>query len=135
MPHTLDALDEKTVEVRYTGEVGYAERADAVEAAAQLMQATGRDRMLVDFTRAVPFEEDQANRADFIARTITHLAIPGARVAFIGVPAVFAWPAELACEIRHIPARTFDTRDEALAWLELEGDAPGEWQAHLSSVP
>ena len=120
MPYSLHTLDPRTIEVRYAGVVGYLERAEAVERAAGAMRAAEADRLLVDFTHATPVEEDKANRADFIARTITHMAIPTARVALVGVSSVFAFPAELACEIRHIPARTFDTRAEALAWLALE---------------
>ncbi|MUV14314.1 hypothetical protein [Noviluteimonas gilva] len=120
MPYSLQSLDARTIEVRYTGVVGYFERAEAVERAAGAMRAAEADRLLVDFTHATPVEEDKANRADFIARTITHLAIPTARVALVGVSSVFAFPAELACEIRHIPSRKFDTRAEALEWLALD---------------
>ena len=105
MPYSIQALDARTIEVRYAGVVGYFERAQAVESAARQLRDTQADRLLVDFTQATPVEEDKANRADFIARTITHMAIPTARVALVGVPSVFAFPAELACEIRHIPAR------------------------------
>ncbi|MGO4552028.1 hypothetical protein AB4059_13145 [Lysobacter sp. 2RAF19] len=120
MPHSIHTLDDSTIEVRYTGVVGYLERAQAVEVAARALLAEKADRLLIDFTHATPVEEDKANRADFIARTITHLAIPTARVALVGIPTVFAFPTELACEIRHIPARTFDTRAEALEWLGRE---------------
>src|SRR5688500_15945755 len=120
MPYSLHTLDERTIEVRYTGVVGYFERAEAVERAAGALREAQADRLLVDFTDATPVEEDKANRADFIARTITHLAIPTARVALVGVSSVFAFPAELACEIRHIPTRKFDTRAEALDWLALD---------------
>lgn len=117
MPHTIQMLDASTLEVRYTGVVGYFERAQAVEDVARMLQDARADRLLVDFTNATPVEEDKANRADFIARTITHLAIPTARVALVGISSVFAFPTELACEIRHIPSRVFDTRAEALEWL------------------
>ncbi len=120
MPWSIQSLDARTIEVRYTGVVGYFERAQAVERAARELREAKADRLLVDFTHATPVEEDKANRADFIARTITHLAIPTARVALVGVPSVFAFPAQLACEIRHIPARMFETRAQALEWLALE---------------
>ena len=121
MPYSFHFPDARTIDLRYTGVVGYAERAIAVEQGADLLKANGGDRLLVDFTHASVIEEDKAHRADFIARTITHFTFVDTRVALVGVPAEFAWPAELACEIRHIPARTFDTREEALAWLALEG--------------
>lgn len=128
MPYSIQALDARTIEVRYTGVVGYFERAQAVESAARQLRDTQADRLLVDFTQATPVEEDKANRADFIARTITHMTIPTARVALVGVPSVFAFPAQLACEIRHIPARMFDTRGEALEWLARESidEAPAK---------
>lgn len=123
MPHALHTLDRRTIEVRYEGVVGYAERAIAIVSATLALNAAGADRLLVDFSGATAIEEDKAHRADFIARTITHLTIADARVALVGVPAEFAWPAELACEIRHVPARRFDARDEALAWLAAEDSA------------
>ncbi|KGQ18498.1 hypothetical protein LF41_523 [Lysobacter dokdonensis DS-58] len=127
MPHTLHHPDPRTVEVRYTGVVGYAERTLAVEHTAREAHARQADRLLIDFTSCATIEEDKAHRADYIARTITLFTMKNARVALVGVPAEFAWPAELACEIRHIPARTFDTREDALEWLALdrvELDAP-----------
>lgn len=120
MPHVIRALDDRTVELHYSGVVGYLERAQAVDDVAQALKAGHADRLLSDFTQATTIEEDRAVRADFIAHMITHLDIRGARVAFVGLGMEHGWPAELACEIRHIPARRFDSREEALAWLAAE---------------
>ena len=120
MPHTFKALDDRTFELRYTGVVGYAERIQAINAVTDALKAGHADRLLIDFTQATAIEEDRSLRADFIARAITHLTIEGARVALVGIAANYAWPAELACEIRHIPARRFDTREDARAWLAAE---------------
>jgi hypothetical protein len=123
MAHSLKQLDQRTLLLEYNGLVGYRERTEAVTRAVERLKALGAQRLLVDFTHAVVVEEGTAERADFIAHAVTAWNIPDAAVAFISVPDAFAWPAELACKTRHLPARIFTSRDAAMEWLD-HGTAP-----------
>ena len=106
-----------TVLVEYTGLVGYRERAMAVARAVERLERSGAHLLLVDFTRAVLAEEGAAERADYIARAIVALNAGVARVALVAVPHAHAWPAELACEVHHVPTNEFPDRASAMQWL------------------
>jgi hypothetical protein len=119
--HSLSRFDADTLLLEYRGLVGYAERSQAVTVAADWAACHGVKYVLIDFTRAVAIEEGAAQRADFLAKAITAWNVRGVRVAFVGIARHYALPAELACEIRHNPARVFRTRDQAFAWFARSG--------------
>lgn len=124
MAYCLKPLDESTILLTYAGLVGYLERAKALPRAVDRMRHTGAKNLLVDFTHAVVVEEGAAERADFIACAITAFSVPNAKVAFVGVSRSIAWPAELACQVRHVPAIVFPDLESAVDWLEHGAFSP-----------
>jgi hypothetical protein len=117
MAYSIKLLDSDALLLEYAGLVDCGERAEAITAAARRVSATGADRLLIDFTRAVAVDGDRAERVDFIARAITAWPGSGIRVAFVNGPRSFAWPVEMACDVRNIPIREFDSHAQAMAWL------------------
>jgi hypothetical protein len=115
--HSLTRFDADTLLLEYSGLVGYAERSQAVSAAADYAANLGVKYVLIDFTRAVIFEEGTAQGADFSAKAIIAWNFRGVCVAFVGIPRHYALPGELACQMRHNPARVFRRREQALAWF------------------
>lgn len=115
--HSLTRFDADTLLLEYSGLVGYVERSTAVTVAAEWAGSYGVKYVLIDFTHAVVFEEGAAQHADFLAQAITAWNFRGLRVAFVGISRRFALPGELACRIRHNPARVFRTKDQALSWF------------------
>jgi len=127
MPHTVHFKD-GVIDVRYTGEVGYTERASALKEVIETAAAIGLRAPIVlgDFSNAVAYEENPGARADFIATVITTPWREGSRVALVNLSEAGARPAKSASDVRGPLVQTFANRNDALAWLVGDRVPPSE---------
>jgi hypothetical protein len=118
--YKVELAPEGVVEVEYFGTTTYADRAEALDSLEILNEMRGPKRVLVNFLGAQVVGDDDAGRLDFIAKAITHPLLANCRIALVGIAHADAHPAETAGIIRLIKVRTFEQREQALAWL-LDG--------------
>ena len=114
--HVITERDD-FIEVRYAGQVGFAERAQVMRAVAELGARLATPRVLSDFTDATVYEENPGARADFMASVITAPWADGSRVALVNLAEGAAKPARHASAVQGPVVRTFSNREEALSWL------------------
>lgn len=131
MPHDLridDAL--ALIEVAYHGEVGAAERAQAIHEGARLLSERGFRRVLVDLRDAVIAVEPTHVLAG-LAHEMAHApSVGSSRLAYLVTPEQEANRIiENMATARHMQVARFNERDAAIAWLldnNRETDADDE---------
>lgn len=105
------------LELGYSGTVPYHERSQALDAMSEVLQATTIRRILVDFSKAKLESGPDADRVDFVSKSIVAPGFEDCRVAMLGLEDGHARTFFTAAHVRKLDARLFDDRDEALAWL------------------
>ena len=120
MTYKLSITPESVAEVEYFGVTTYADRAQALDELGALTVLPSPRRFLVNFLGATVVTGDDPGRLDFISKAITHPVLEHSRVALVGVSHADAHPAETAGIIRLIKVRSFERREQAMAWL-LDG--------------
>jgi hypothetical protein len=124
MPYDL-RLDEANglLDVHYHGVVSVAQRIQAWEESAPLLQASGVRRILIDLTAALAAHEPLRHTQEFVGRLTREPLLLASRTAFVAPP---AHPANHLFEVlagaHHYPFARFDNREAAIAWLL--GDEP-----------
>lgn len=122
MPYDL-RLDEANglLDLRYHGVVSVAQRMQAWEQSAPLLEASGFRRILIDLTAALAAHEPLRNTRDFVGRLTHEPLLLASRTAFVAPPAhpvnhLF----EVLAAAHHYPFARFDDRATAIAWLLSE---------------
>jgi hypothetical protein len=122
MPYDL-RLDQtnRLLDLRYHGVVSVAQRLQAWEESAPLLEASGFRRILIDLTAAIAATEPLQHTRDLVGRLTHEPLLLASRTAFVAPP---AHPAnhlfEVLAAAHHYPFARFDARDAALAWLLSE---------------
>ena len=110
--------DGSILELGYDGTVPYHERSQALDAMSEVLQATTIRRILVDFSKATLESGTDADRVDFVSKSIVTPGLDDCRVAMLGLENdQHARTFFTAAHVRKLDARLFDDRDEAVAWL------------------
>lgn len=131
MPYKLSMLpcwdgDGSILELGYADAVPYGERLQALDEMSIILQTTTIRRILVDFTQAHLQSGSDADRVDFVSRSIVSPGFDGCRVAMLGLESNHARTFATTAHVRQLDARLFEDRDEALDWLcsTVPGEAP-----------
>jgi hypothetical protein len=110
--------DARLFEVRYFGELDYAERARAVDATEQRLKDCWIKQVLVDFTGAWSKPGEDPAQIELFRKAFERATFPrGARIALLNPPDDFDEPTLALARALSFHCRKFRDRTHALAWL------------------
>ena len=112
------APDSRLIFCRFSGRVRVEERCEAVDEVLARIDASGFDRILVDFTNATLAIEDVAELNRLARRLASDPTLRRCRIAYLKPETGFWDPAvDMLAHGRGFHAERFSHRDGALAWL------------------
>ena len=124
--HIIPSLE--VLEVVHTGTVGYDERLAALDDVSKAHALNPLVPVLINFADATLALEKRADqhcpaRADYVAQATVHVFFTERCVAMVGASYEAARPVIAAAFSRRVPFRLFDSREDALAWLNKAADS------------
>lgn len=108
----------RVVEVRYSGTISLADRAQAVETGSRVLEENGYRKVLVDLSNAEMAMEPPEEESRFADLLSSNPQLARCRTAFLANPDhSINWFIEVLAKARHYECEHFTDREAAHAWL------------------